>query len=135
MSILRQALHAAAGALEPLGEASGWQRHYLFVADSAVFDGHFPGHPVLPGVVQILMAQMTLEDALGRPLDIRAIPQAKFTAPLRPDSVIELRVRTGRRADLWDCTLHCAGQLATRFQLDMRPESLCFNPQSAPSAD
>ena len=118
MSALRQALRAAASPLETLQEAHGWQRQYMFDASSAVFAGHFPEHPVLPAVAQILMAQMTLEDALGRPLSLRAIAQAKFTAPLEPGAVIELRVQQGPRAGLWDCALHRAGRPASRFQIE-----------------
>ncbi|MDR2695347.1 MAG: hypothetical protein LBC79_03085 [Deltaproteobacteria bacterium] len=123
MSILRQALRAAASSLEALPESSGWQRRYVFDAGSAVFAGHFPEHPVLPGVVQVLMAQMTLEDALGGPLSLSAIVQAKFTAPVEPGAVIELRVQQGRSAGLWECALHCAGRLASRFLIETGPEN------------
>ena len=122
MSILRNALQAAASSLEALPETPGWQRQYVFAASSAVFAGHFPEHPVLPGMAQILMAQMTLEEALGKPLSLCSIVQAKFAAPLEPDAVIELRVRQGRRAGLWDCALHCAGRMASHFQIETRPE-------------
>ena len=127
MSALRAALRAAASSLEALPEAAGWRRRYTFDAQHAVFAGHFPEHPVLPAVTQILMAQMTLEEALGGPLELAAVPQAKFTAPLGPDAVVELRVQPGRRAGLWDCTLGdctpgdctlgCAGRIASRFQI------------------
>jgi len=30
----------------------------------------------------------------------------------------------GRRAGLWDCTLHCAGQLASRFQIETHAENV-----------
>jgi len=124
MSLLRNALQAAASPLEALPEAAGWQRQYTFDTNSAVFAGHFPEHPVLPAVVQILMAQMTLEDALGEPLSLSAVPQAKFTAPLEPNAVIELRVRKGRRDGLWECSLHCAGESAARFQITLQTENV-----------
>ena len=122
MSALREALQAAASPLETLPEANGRQRRYLFDANNAVFAGHFPEHPVLPAVTQLLMAQMTLEEALGRPLELRAVVQAKFTAPLGPGAAIELRVLEGRRAGRWDCTLRHAGQLAAHFQIDVQAE-------------
>ena len=124
MSVLRNALRAAASSLETLPDAAGWQRQYVFDAGSAVFAGHFPEHPVLPGVVQILMAQMTLEDAFGEPLSLSAVPQAKFTAPVKPDAVIEVRVQRGRRAGLWECSLHGADQSASRFQITIQAESV-----------
>ena len=120
MSALRKALQVAASSLETLPEANVRQRQYLFDAGSAVFSGHFPEHPVLPAVTQILMAQMTLEEALGSRLKLCAVVQAKFTAPLGPDAAIELRVQEGRRAGLWDCALSCAGQPASRFQIELQ---------------
>jgi 3-hydroxyacyl-[acyl-carrier-protein] dehydratase len=122
MSALRNALQAAASSPEALPEAAGWRRQYVFGAGSAVFDGHFPEHPVLPAVVQVLMAQMTLEEELGGPISLCAIVQAKFTAPLGPDAVIELRVQQGRHAGLWDCALRCAGQPASHFQIETQVE-------------
>jgi 3-hydroxyacyl-[acyl-carrier-protein] dehydratase len=124
MSVLRNTLQRAASSLQALPEANGWQRQYVFDAGSAVFAGHFPQYPVLPAVVQILMAQMTLEEALGRPFDLCAITQAKFTAPMEPGAVIALLVQQGRRADLWDCTLRCDGQFAARFQIATQAESV-----------
>jgi len=124
MSALYETLHASASSLEALPDARAWQRRYRFDAGSAVFAGHFPEHPVLPAVTQILMARMTLEEALGGPLTLCAVVQAKFTAPLGPGEVIELRVQEGRRAGLWDCALSCAGKSASRFQMEVRAEGV-----------
>ena len=124
MSAIRNALRAAASPLGHSAEAGVRQRQYVFDADSAVFAGHFPEYPVLPGVVQILMAQMTLEEALGEPLSLAAIPRARFTAPLEPGAVVELEVRQGRRPGLWECSLHCAGRLASSFTIATSPENL-----------
>ena len=96
----------------------------MFDASSTVFAGHFPQYSILPGVVQILMAQMTLEEGCGAPLSLCAVPWAKFTAPLEPDSVIALHVKQGCRVELWDCTLHRDGQIASRFQIETRRENV-----------
>jgi 3-hydroxyacyl-[acyl-carrier-protein] dehydratase len=124
MSILRKALQAAASPLEVLPEAGARRRQYRFDAGSVVFAGHFPGHPVLPAVTQLLMVQMTLEEALGGPLELCAVIQAKFTAPLGPDDVIELRIQEGRRAGQWDGALHRAGAPASRFQIAVQAASV-----------
>jgi len=122
MSMLRDALQRSASPVERLPDAQAWRRTYLFTADSAVFAGHFPDHPVLPAVTQLLMARMTLEEALGRPLTLRAVVQAKFTATLGPDAAVELRTMEGRRAGLWECELRGAGRLASRFQIELQAE-------------
>lgn len=52
--------------------------------------GHFPGHPVVPGVVLLDRVAALVERAgAGRLARIAAV---KFLAPLRPDETAELRV-------------------------------------------
>lgn len=55
--------------------------------------GHFPGRPIVPGVV---LLQCVLEEAerwLGHAVSVRALPQAKFSAPLLPEQDAELELR------------------------------------------
>jgi 3-hydroxyacyl-[acyl-carrier-protein] dehydratase len=56
--------------------------------------GHFPGRPVVPGVLLVDEALRAAEVWLGRPLPIRSIQQIKFNTPLLPeqDCVLELTV-------------------------------------------
>lgn len=71
-------------------------------ADHPAFDGHFPGAPLLPGV---LLLSEVLEAAIAggwaAPLQIAS---AKFLAPVRPDStiVIELAMQPGERSATFD---------------------------------
>jgi 3-hydroxyacyl-[acyl-carrier-protein] dehydratase len=46
--------------------------------------GHFPGMPVVPGVIVLDRLMQAAETRLGRPLDLAGIPQVKFLAPLLP---------------------------------------------------
>jgi 3-hydroxymyristoyl/3-hydroxydecanoyl-(acyl carrier protein) dehydratase len=70
-------------------------------------DGHFPGRPLVPGVVLLGHVQAALEAVHG-PLGPLRLPQAKFLRPLLPgeDAAIELeaagagwRFRVLREAD------------------------------------
>lgn len=52
--------------------------------------GHFPGRPIVPGVVLLDHAIAAAERWLGRPLQIASLPQAKFNRPLLPDETATL---------------------------------------------
>lgn len=117
MSILRRAVYAAASFPKPLREDNGWAWRFRFKSDSAVFAGHFPGHPVLPAVVQLLMAQIALEEC-GYRVNLTRVPQAKFTAPIKPGDDVVLFLSKGRREDVWECTLSCGTTLAAHFQVE-----------------
>lgn len=58
-------------------------------ADHPAFAGHFPGQPILPGVVLIDGA---LRAARERQPEVRAwtIAQAKFLRPVRPGDLLRL---------------------------------------------
>ena len=60
--------------------------------DHPALPGHFPGAPVVPGVVILDHVIAAAERAAGHALAVRALAQAKFLAPLLPDqdATIEL---------------------------------------------
>lgn len=49
-----------------------------------LFEGHFPGSPVLPGVVQLEMVKVALSDALGRELALKEMATCKFLEVFNP---------------------------------------------------
>jgi acyl-coenzyme A synthetase/AMP-(fatty) acid ligase len=57
--------------------------------DHPSFAGHFPGHPVLPGVVLLSMVMEALQSRLQTPAQI---DQAKFLAPVLPGDTLALSV-------------------------------------------
>jgi 3-hydroxyacyl-[acyl-carrier-protein] dehydratase len=52
--------------------------------DHPALPGHFPGTPVVPGVVLLDELLSAAERQLGRRLPIAGLPQVKFLAPLLP---------------------------------------------------
>jgi 3-hydroxyacyl-[acyl-carrier-protein] dehydratase len=61
-------------------------RRYHFSHDFIGFVGHFPGYPILPAMVQLLMALMCAEELEGRALEMDTISKAKFLMEIRPGS-------------------------------------------------
>ena len=46
--------------------------------------GHFPGAPIVPGVVVLERVLEAAERALGPQVRLRGVPQVKFLSPLQP---------------------------------------------------
>jgi len=59
-----------------------------FSADHPVFSGHFPGHPIVPGVLLLDWAQAAIEEHLGQ--CVQALAEAKFHSPATPTDTLDL---------------------------------------------
>ena len=55
-----------------------------------IFDGHFPGNPVVPGVVSIQMINEILSERLGKKLMLTKARNIKFPAMINPNINPEL---------------------------------------------
>ncbi len=53
-------------------------------AGHIVYSGHFPGHPVTPGVIQMQIVHELLEKHLCRSVRLTAMTQCKFLKILNP---------------------------------------------------
>jgi len=65
--------------------------------DHPAFAGHFPGAPIVPGVVLLDEALRALASLFGVPLGRCTIREAKFRSPLRPGEPLALEASV--RAD------------------------------------
>jgi predicted hotdog family 3-hydroxylacyl-ACP dehydratase len=59
-------------------------------AQGAYFEGHFPGHPILPGVVQLMLVLEALERQGGPAAELRKIVFARLRRPVLPGEYLEL---------------------------------------------
>jgi len=57
-------------------------------AASPCFDGHFPGNPLVPGVVILDLVHAALAQQRGTPVRIVGVPSVKFLQPLRPGELM-----------------------------------------------
>ncbi len=55
--------------------------------------GHFPGQPVVPGVVILDAVQAAIESAVGA-LPALGLPQVKFIQPLLPGQQAEIQIES-----------------------------------------
>ncbi|MEO5676616.1 MAG: hypothetical protein ABIQ84_03645 [Usitatibacter sp.] len=58
--------------------------------DHPAYTGHFPGHPILPGVVILAEVMAAIEAATTRAPQQWEISNAKFLAPVTPGTALTL---------------------------------------------
>ncbi|WP_159022224.1 3-hydroxyacyl-ACP dehydratase [Formosa sp. L2A11] len=58
--------------------------------DHDVFNGHFPGNPVTPGVCMVQIIKEITQDYVNTPLFLQNISNIKFTALINPNVNAEL---------------------------------------------
>ncbi len=63
--------------------------------DLPCFTGHFPGAPILPGIVQVQWAQAFAADSFDNTAQASfcGLARIKFTAPVRPGAVLRLTLQ------------------------------------------
>ena len=77
----------------------------LIPADHPAYAGHFPGRPILPGVVLLDAALHALAGVLGNPAASGQIKSAKFLSPVAPGEAL---------------TLHYSASPAGGFRFELR---------------
>ncbi len=67
---------------------SRWSFEWRFASDDLAFAGHFPNHPILPGVFLLEMAQRAAEWALlqssGQAFSVWRVQRMRFVRPVLP---------------------------------------------------
>ena len=62
--------------------------HWMVPADHPAFPGHFPGHPIVPGVVLLDQAILFAETMLACPGTNWQVGNAKFFSPVGPEEAL-----------------------------------------------
>jgi 3-hydroxyacyl-[acyl-carrier-protein] dehydratase len=113
---------AAAGALavSPDGTVS---RLHRFEDGFPGFDGHFPGAPILPAVVQIQVVAAMASEHARVPLALAGVESAKFLSPVRPGEALlaSFKVTGSGEKTLHDATLSVDGRPTAAFLLRLVP--------------
>ena len=85
------------------------------------FDGHFPGQPVVPGISQLLMAQVAIEKFYNKTMVIQSITRAKFIAQLSPEVSIKVvwKTKVSDEKTVYVCKLLVDSDIVSSFNLAM----------------
>ncbi|WP_179401268.1 AMP-binding protein [Burkholderia guangdongensis] len=94
---------------------------FTIPADHPALPGHFPGRPIVPGVVLLDHAISAIGAALNRPFDTWRLGSAKFPSPAAPGEPLALAFDT-------------AASGAIRFTVRAGPREVASGVLSAPSA-
>ena len=65
---------------------------FLFHSGFAGFAGHFPGHPILPAVMQLAIVRFLAEESLGKRLKPQTYSRTKFRGMIIPGQQVEAEV-------------------------------------------
>ncbi len=90
--------------------------------DHACFAGHFPGRPIVPGVVLLHWAVAELAGWQERALEIVELEALKFRRPLLPGETFDLRLAPARSAKTFSFEMFdaagpiCSGRIRERSQ-------------------
>lgn len=64
--------------------------HFRLNAAHRIFEGHFPGQPVVPGVCMVQIIKEILEAAVGKTLQLRKAAHIKFLAVIDPRRSVDV---------------------------------------------
>lgn len=73
---------------------------WVVPADHPAFPGHFPGRPIVPGVVLLDQAILLAESLLGKPVDRWQIGNAKFLSPVSPSETLVFSLQATPRGSI-----------------------------------
>lgn len=83
--------------------------------DHPCLPGHFPGRPLVPGVVVLEQVLRAAEASAGVPFQALRLPQVKFMAPLLPGQVA--RIELDGQVPRWKFRVWCGDELLARGEL------------------
>jgi predicted hotdog family 3-hydroxylacyl-ACP dehydratase len=69
-------------------------------ADTPWVEGHFPGHPIVPGVAQLLLVERALAEREGGPVVLSAIDSLRLRQPVLPGDDLEVRLQENGRFEI-----------------------------------
>ena len=99
------------------------QREYEINATQPVFKGHFPGQPILPGVLSLSLIKATITNNFKKNYEISHVIKMKFIAPILPESKLAVlcQIQASESATVLrlDCTIKDGTQIKVKTKLEL----------------
>lgn len=97
----------------------GWEKTYIFPSDFLGFQGHFPENPILPAVVQVMMAREAVTEQIGQEYDVIKLSRAKYMKVITPGIPVTVIWTIKEQPDsiTCNCILETEGSPASKLIL------------------
>lgn len=86
-------------------------------AQHAIFEGHFPGQPVVPGVCTLQLLKELLEEATGERLQLLKAAQVKYLRLITPEQTPVVSLQWQQQDGQWLVTASLRDQEVDLFKL------------------
>ena len=109
-------------AIKPVQKTErGWEKTYVFPSDFLGFQGHFPGNPILPAVIQLMMGRQAITERMGRECDIVKVTRAKYMKVITPGIPVTviLTIKEQEDACICKCILEIEGKPTSKFAMTL----------------
>lgn len=76
-----------------------------------IYEAHFPGHPITPGVCIVQLVQELLQELQHRELSLRQAKNVKYLSIISPEEVTDLTITFSKIEEQPDATLKVQAQV------------------------
>ena len=94
---------------------AGWDFTVEILPSSRIFEGHFPGMPVVPGVCTLTIIRERLSQLTGREVMFREIKEVKYTSAIIPREGLQVQFSLALDGDSLKGTAVCDGVQAIKI--------------------
>ncbi len=88
----------------------------------AVFRGHFPGNPILPGVCSLMIIRDCASHMTGLRLGYASVRESKFLSAITPDITltVKLSLSEGEGSHILDATICNSGTIMLKLKARLK---------------
>ncbi|BCS88445.1 3-hydroxyacyl-ACP dehydratase FabZ family protein [Pseudodesulfovibrio sediminis] len=107
-----------------IGE-DGFTKDFTFDKDFIGFDGHFPGNPILPAVVQLMAGSMAATEAIDATTGKQVTPvgagRAKFLKQIAPGDLLKVtgKLKSKKDETIAVISILVSGETAATFHITL----------------